>query len=165
MEHKGAFLFLVLFAAIGIALLFLGSPSFTTFLNSDGGLSLFSQGPLNPIKIISGITGAATKALFDIALTIPPESANINPGQSLLTSVALTNFGSEGQTNVSLTYIVTNSRGYVVFIEHENRVVETQESFLKTLALPRLDSGEYHLFSELIYSNTSAIASGTFNVV
>ena len=52
-----------------------------------------------------------------------------------------------------------------MLIEHEKRVVETQASFLKTIDLPDLSYGNYKLFVEMLYSNTSAIATGEFRAI
>lgn len=166
MKNKLALLFLFLFAVFLTGILFSESPpTITTFVRVDGGLPSFAEALAPIVRIITGPTGPGTQALFDIALEIPPRSAEVTSGKNLLISVALTNFGSGELTNISLNYIVTNSRGDVVFIEHEKNVVETQYSFLKALELPNLNKGQYQVFAELLYSNTSAIASEKFKII
>jgi len=113
-----------------------------------------------PVKII------LEKAEADIILIIPEKSKEITPGEDFLVSIELLNFGGPGKTNVSMSYIITNSVGDVVLIEHEKKVVETQQSFLKTIDLPdELTYGDYKLFVEMLYSNTSAVATGEFRVL
>jgi len=83
-----------------------------------------------------------------------------------LVSIDLINFGGPGKTNVSLAYIITNSEGDIVLIEHEKRIVETQDSFLKTIDLPdELKYGDYKILVEMLYSNTSAVTTGEFRVL
>lgn len=119
-----------------------------------------------PVKIILEKAEAIGNALFDIILTIPEKSREITPGEDFLVSIELLNFGGPGKTNVSISYIITNSVGDVVLIEHEKKVVETQQSFLKTIDLPdELTYGDYKLFVEMLYSNTSAVATGEFRVL
>jgi hypothetical protein len=159
------FVVLFLFSAISMGLFFLGSPpSITTFIPHEIVPNIVTEGS-NPITIMSGATVVETTALFDIALNIPKEFVKGNPENVFIISVALTNFGSEGPKDVSLAYIIIDSKGDVVFIEHENRIVETHSSFLKTLDLPDLKQGEYQLYSELLYYNATAIASGKFKII
>ena len=129
-------------------------------------ISLNKEDPYLPVKIILGKAEAIGNALFDIILTIPEKSRELTPGEDLLTSIELINFGDPGKTNISINYIITNSKGDIVLIEHEKRVVETQDSFLKTIDLPdKLKYGNYRLFAEMLYSNTSAVATGEFRVL
>lgn len=118
-----------------------------------------------PVKIILEVAEAIGDALFDIVLTIPEKSREIESGEDLLISLELINFGGPGETDVSIAYIITNSKGDIVLIEHEKRVVETQVSFLKTIDIPDLSYGKYKLFVEMLYSNTSAIATGEFRAI
>jgi len=118
-----------------------------------------------PVKIVRQITKAVSDALFDIILTIPEKSKLIEPGEELLVSIELINFGGPGRTPVAISYIITDSDGNLVLIEHEDRIVLTQMSFLKTIELPELPRDNYKLFVEMLYSNTSAITTGEFRVV
>lgn len=102
--------------------------------------------------------------MFDVKLSIPEKYKLISPGEDVSVIVELINFGEAEKTNVSISYIVTNARGDIVLMEHEKKVVEPQMSYLKTIDLPYLESGNYKLFVELLYSNRSAIANGEFNV-
>lgn len=106
----------------------------------------------------------ATGALFDIIVKIPEAYQEVKSGEELLISVELFNFGGPGKTDVSIAYIITNSEGDVILIEHEERVVETQDSFLKEITLPETRYGDHKLFVEMLYSNTSAVATGEFHV-
>ena len=119
-----------------------------------------------PVKIILEKAEAIGNALFDIVLIIPEKSREITPEEDLLVSIDLINFGGPGKSNVSLAYIITNSEGDIVLIEHEKRIVETQDSFLKTIDLPdELKYGDYKILVEMLYSNTSAVTTGEFRVL
>jgi len=135
----------------------------TTYVESD--IQVTREPYSLPVKIILEKIEAVGNALFDIILTIPGKSRGAISSEDLLISIELINFGEPGKTNVSIAYIITNSKGDVVLIEHEKRVVETQTSYLKTIDLPDLESGYYILFVELLYSNTSAIATEEFTII
>lgn len=105
-----------------------------------------------------------TGALFDLVLTIPEKSKYLKSGDDLLVSLELTNFGGPGKTPTMITYIITNDAGEIVMIEHENREVETQSSFLKEIDLPEGMYGSYKIFVEMLYSDTSASAQDEFRV-
>lgn len=139
-----------------------GSP--TILINSmrgkDGNADM-----LGPAKIILQKAKEATGALFDIVLTIPENSRLLTYGENLPISIELINFGGPGKTNVSISYIITNSRGDIVLIEHEDKTVYTQTSFLKVIELGNAPMDDYKIFVEMLYSNTSATATGEFSVV
>jgi len=152
---------LVMFVGIGVKKE--GLRAFTTYSGDETQAN--EEQTYLPIKIILGKTEPASNALFDILATIPEGSREIIPGEDLLLSIELINFGEPGKTNVSINYIITNSKGDIVLIEHERRIVETQLSFLKEIDLPDLKYGDYKLFVELLYSNTSAIATDEFRFI
>lgn len=137
--------------------------SITTY--PKGKIKAITEAVYMPIKIILEKAEAIGNALFDIVLTIPEKSREIIPEEDLLVSIELINFGGPGKTNVSLSYIITNSDGDIVLIEHEKRIVETQDSFLKTIDMPDLKYGDYKILVEMLYSNTSAIATGEFRIL
>lgn len=132
--------------------------------NNDLSLEKLKRGAAPAVKIIRDSAEKIGDALFDIILTIPDDEILLR--ENLLISVELTNFGSAGKTDVELTYIITDSFGNVVLIEHEKRVVETQLSFLKEINLPNdLGYGNYNLLVEMLYSDTSALASKSFKIM
>jgi len=117
-----------------------------------------------PVAKIIPLEREATGALFDIILLVPEKYREVKSGEELLLSVELFNFGGPGETTVYISYIITNSQGDVVLIEHEERTVETQDSFLKEIQLPEVKYGTYKVFIEMLYSNTSAVATSEFRV-
>ncbi|MBW2988784.1 hypothetical protein KY358_00535 [Candidatus Woesearchaeota archaeon] len=117
-----------------------------------------------PVRIVSWQKESTGDALFDISLTIPAESRRLAPYETLLVQLDLINFGGPGRTDTSISYIITNSFGDILTIEHERRAVETQESFFREIDVSNLQYGDYTLFVEMLYSNTSAIASGEFSI-
>ena len=137
--------------------------SITTYVESENPVKELFNGP---VKIIREATEAIGDALFDIILTIPDKSRQIKPNEDLMLSIELINFGSHGKTDVSLAYIITNSYGDVILIEHQDKVIQTQASFIKEIDLPeKLTYGTYKIFIEMLYSNASAIATGEFEVI
>ena len=143
------------------AVTFLVSPgeSPTSFVQS----SLAEKVASLPL-IIREQTAQALKALFDLHITILPEQKTRSVGQPLSFSVELLDIQSSGAVPITLNYLVTNEKGDVVYIEHEQKVVETQSSFLKELRLPQLSPGQYKLYVELLYSDKSAAARDEFKV-
>lgn len=151
---------------IAVSILIMNQSGFsvTTYLGEKEN-TLIQEISTTFTKIITGETNPTGNALFDIKLTISEKYKLINSGQNISIIVDLTNFGEAGKTNVAISYIITNSKGDIVMIEHEKKVVETQMSYLKTLDLPYLESGNYKIFIEILYSNASATANGEFNVI
>src|SRR3989344_2119448 len=125
----------------------------------------FAQKIASVPVIVREHTAQAVAALFDIHLSILPESKIVEQGEALLVSVELRNLGQPGKVSVNLNYIITNEEGSVVYIEHETKEVETQDTFLKEIVLPKLSYGKYKLLVELLYSDTSAVAQEEFRVV
>jgi hypothetical protein len=154
------FLALAIVGGVCITLLLGGDPSGRSMSSIT---ELFTGGLLLPRIVLE--SGQWNGALFDIVVTVPEESIHLQNGQPLLVTVELTNFGRPGETNVTLTYLIAGDNGRLALIEHEKRVVETQQSFLKTLALPGVAPGQYHLYVELLYSNASAIGTSQFRVI
>jgi len=118
-----------------------------------------------PVRIVRETTEAIKNALFDITISLPEKPKEGVPAKDLLVSVNLINFGEPGKINVSINYILTNSNGDIILIEHEKRTIETQMSFLKTIELPELPPDSYKIYAELMYSNTSAIAAEQFDIL
>lgn len=112
-------------------------------------------------RIINPPSKGNSNALFDVFLTVTEKIVKSN--EDLFLSVELINFGTGDETNVSISYIITNPQGKIVLIEHEDRTVYTQDQFLKQIDLPRLVPGRHNVFVEMLYSNTSATASAEFS--
>ena len=159
-----------LYSLIGVmVVLFIGIVYFSN--NSSGGLTTYLGAPTalavaNPtLKVLPSLGEGAGSALFDVVLTVPEQSKSLRPGEELLVSVELTNFG-EQLTNAEITYIITRvDGGEMVFIEHESKVVKAQDQFLKTLALQELPLGKYYVYVHLLYGESTATASGEFTVM
>ncbi len=138
-----------------------GSNEITTTL---GTLSPPLERLVASLQVIPGPGIGAEQGLFDVILTIPAESISLSPGEELLFSVELTNFGTE-QTEIDITYLIIQANGGdIVYIEHEKRVVENEVQFLKAIQLQDLPFGIYKAYIHLLYANATATASGEFNV-
>lgn len=153
---------LVAIFLIGVVSFSNGGDNKITMLTGSSVASSLSD-TLTAIKVIPTLGIDSGEALFDVTLTIPEKSEVIHPGDSLLLSVELVNFGTN--TDTSITYIVTKEKGGdIVYVEHEDRVVEAQDQFLKTLELQELPYGNYNVYAHLLYGEATAIASGEFMV-
>ena len=159
-----------LYSLIGVmAVLFVGAVYLSN--SSFGGMTTYLGAPpalarTDPtLKVLPSLGTGTGFALFDIILTIPEKSQVLSPGEELLLSVELTNFG-EQLTTAKITYIITRADGgEIVFIEHESKEVKAQAQFLKTLALQELPLGKYYIYAHLLYGESTATASGEFTVM
>ncbi len=147
-----------------IGAVYLSNSSFsgvTSYLGAPTALAV-----ANPsLKVLPSLGVGAGSALFDVILTVPEQSKSLRPGEELLVSVELTNFG-EQLTNTEIIYIVTRvDGGEMIFIEHESKEVKVQDQFLKTLALQELPLGKYYVYVHLLYGESTATASGEFIVM
>src|SRR3989338_1658101 len=136
----------------GISLLSNSGNKVTSFLDSNP-TSLRDIIP--SLKTVPSLGANADGALFDISLTIPEKSQSLSPEEELLLSIELTNIGSQ-ETNVALTYLITRKEGgEIVYIEHENRMVQTQDQFLKSLLLQELPAGNYYVYVHILYNDAT----------
>ncbi len=133
-----------------------GELTFTTYLGEK------AQRGVAITSIVRKGVEKTSDALFDIVLTIPEKSQQISSGEDLLMSIELINFGTEDKTDVSISYIITSEEGDIILIEHESLTVGVQYQFIKEIDLPELRYGKYKILIEMLYSDTSAIATGEF---
>ncbi|MBU0459549.1 MAG: hypothetical protein KKH52_04985 [Nanoarchaeota archaeon] len=159
-----------MFGLIGIILLlfvgvvFFADDSESSFLTTavDSPTVLAISNPT--MKVFPSLGAGVTSALFDVVLKIPVEKQLLVPGEELLFSVGLTNFG-QAQTEAKISYIITRGDGgEIVYLEHEDRLVETEAEFLKILPLQELPYGTYNIYVHLLYDEATATASGKFTV-
>jgi len=117
------------------------------------------------MKAVPALASDGEGSLFDVVMTIPEKMRTIRSGEDLLISMEMINFGESGHTDTELTYIITKEDGGdVVYLEHEERIVETQDQFLKYLELGNLQHGNYKVYAMLVYDNSTATASSEFEV-
>ena len=104
--------------------------------------------------------------LFDASLFIPSLYKTVTPGGTLATEITLFNVGSPRTVDVLLNYRVLSLDGEVVLEESETVAVQDQTSFNKEFYLPQdLEDGSYVLGLEVVYVNSVAVSSSTFDVV
>jgi hypothetical protein len=131
-------------------------------------LSMFSNGGISVsdsiTKVVISQRSQDRGALFDVMISLPEEKSILR-GERLTFATTLYNIGRGGKTDVELVYIVSDNKGNIIYVENENRVVETQDTFVKNLDLGDLRPGSHKLFVELLYSNLTAVASDEFTVL
>ncbi len=106
-------------------------------------------------------------ALFDIAFHVDQKSKEVMAGTEILTTVSLINFGEPGKVVATVVYVVKNANGDVVYELEEQVPVETQNEFVKSLAIPReLEPGAYTIGVTLKYgAGQEAYSEDTFVVI
>jgi hypothetical protein len=102
----------------------------------------------------------------NLAIEIPPEYADVNPGGSLLFTIRVFNLATKGRIDVVLENSIINSQGRVVLDKSETVAVETQASFVRNIAIPSdLPLGKYTLQTRLIYADgTSTVSESHFEI-
>ena len=114
--------------------------------------------------IIVPISIQIGEALFDINLEIPEHSKVISSKEGL--SVLLTLIPAEGRFtgDVVLNYTIKNFDGGIFLNEKETMYVDSIKSFKKDFSLVGIESGDYYLETQLIYTQGIAVASDSFKV-
>jgi hypothetical protein len=159
-----------LYGRVFLAAIFLAGGMYLATGNSTSLLDITGiLGPKNPSPskqlIVQNSLTTSNDALFDVVLNIPEQFKSLLPGNDLLISLSLTEIEKIGPTDVIINYIITSVRdGKVVLLDHESRLVETHDEFLKSLATGNLSSGKYNLMVEMLYSDTWAASSAEFFV-
>ena len=155
--------FVATFLLVAVIMLNQGQFSITTYLGEK--IPIPEENTSGTFTKIITEGKSSGNALFDISLNIPEKYKLIRPYEDVSVVVELVNFGDAEKTIVDVSYIVTSAKGQIVLIEHEERIVETQDSYLKIIDLPYLEKGDYKISVEILYSDKSAIAEGQFSVI
>lgn len=126
-----------------------------------GTISVTSKGITKEIPVSVEVVSAGT--LFDIFVTIPPESLYLFPGQNLPASYNLIPL-TDSVGDVVLKYFIQNEAGENVFSSEETRTILGQENFVKDFTVPETKNGKYLLYTQLVYGDKTASASTWFNI-
>ena len=110
--------------------------------------------------------------LFDINLIPQVETSGaglvskVAPGEFLPLSVKLLNFGNRKKVDVTITYLITNLDGKVIYSAEETVAVETTATFVKTIQIPfETTPGRYIAKSSIAYQDQVAPATTEFPFV
>jgi len=103
------------------------------------------------------------KPLFDIDLEIPLAYKKIDPGEKLKIQATLINLGGLKDKEVSIEYLIKNSKGESILKEEETIKVREQASFSKEFLIPK-DTvlGEYVIAAIVKYKDSIGTASEVF---
>ena len=100
------------------------------------------------------------RALFDVKVDILPSASSkykSPTGMALLDSdklsskVSLLNIGAPGRLNVTITYIIKDSSGKIVYEETETIETEAQNEFIKEFDISKFGNGNYKLITSIKY--------------
>lgn len=106
------------------------------------------------------------QVLFDVKMDIPSGYKEVRPGSDLKAQVTLLNVGPPKKVDVTVTYIIKDKQGNVIYESSETFAVENQTSFVKSFKMPKdLKPGEYIAVIEARYENSFAVSSEFFNVL
>jgi len=101
-------------------------------------------------------------------ITVESEYPNsrLAPGEVLMISVKLANFGNDKKIDVGVNYKISDSKGNIVFEQSETVAVETTASFVKKIQLPEnLAAGTYIVESSLDYPYQNGPAVSKFLLI
>ncbi len=116
-------------------------------------------------EILVVIESQMKRGLFDVRVEIPKEFLTVKKGSDLPININLYNLGDIGRIDANITYVIKNDANKEVATSQETLAVETQASFIKTLAIPSsIPDGNYIVYVRADYQDTSAGASAFFTV-
>lgn len=107
----------------------------------------------------------SSDALFDVSLTISNAYKIFGLGQNLKTFISLLQVGEAEQVDVTVTYLIKDFEGVVLFTETETFSVYKSKSFVKEFPSSTLPSGEYIAGIDVQYPEGFATSSSHFSVV
>ena len=104
--------------------------------------------------------------IFDLKLDIPSAYEKVKAGEELKLKINLFNLGKLKNIKVTLTYLIKDLDGNVIYEESETLTIDEQLSFEKSLMLPKdLKSGAYIAVVNIYYADSFAASSEFFEVV
>jgi len=105
--------------------------------------------------------------LFDVDVNIPEEPALFYPGETLIANVMFYNLGVEGETEVSVEYLIKDPEtDNIVFGEKQTLIIGTSTSLTKAFPIPsNIESGDYVFYVRAVYDSKTASASKWFRVL
>lgn len=133
-------------------------------------LSLFIYATIN-YRLFSHIVNtpksAQNPALFDISIIIPEVYEKVHPGEEILATIKLINFGHIKRADVVLQYQITDIYGNTILEKQETIAIETQASVTRSFYLsPETLPGKYYLSTKVLYGlGEEAIATASFNLI
>ncbi len=112
------------------------------------------------------IPSLASNNLFDVIVKIPQQFQTVSPGDELVASIKLINFGSAGNpVDVIVQYIVEDSTGKIIMQSSQTMAVATQLSVLKTFYInPDLPEGTYKFTARVPSKDIIATSADSFTV-
>jgi hypothetical protein len=119
-----------------------------------------------PSVVLNKPSKTGSGVLFDVFARIPDQFKIIAPGDQLVASISLINFGSSGHpVDVGVEYTIFDSEGHIVFQISETSAVATRLSILKTFNTnPQFKPGIYKLVVKVPSKDLIATAADTFEI-
>jgi len=125
----------------------------------------YIPGTILIMLIFCGAASAAVVQTPEVATSNAGLAVMVAPGELLPISVALSNFGSSGESavDVSITYAIFSSTGAQIFTTTDTVAVETTADFIKTVQIPvGTAPGTYTAKTSIIYGGQLVPASTQF---
>ncbi len=129
-----------------------------------GKISIKTDGKSQSINTIVEII--SKKALFDILLSVFPESRELERGEPLRANITLINLGNLKGVDVEVDYIIKNMDGKAETSQHETRgVLGEQLSYTKEFDTGSLKKGDYVIYTKITYQGAIASSSELFTMI
>ena len=123
------------------------------------------KGPSTEKTIAAVFEVDSAQPLFDVGIDVLAESKSVYPGDNILLDVSLFNVRGFGRVDVSVEFSIKDTKGKVIFTEHETLAVETRTKFTRSLSLPSdLAPGNYVVAVKVIYGDSVGTSSALFEV-
>jgi hypothetical protein len=103
--------------------------------------------------------------LFDSAIEVLNENAQVKSGGKLKTKITLIPMGDPSRLDVFLNYTIEDYNGTIYFSKTESVLVEEQMEFERTFSTNKIPAGSYIIGFVLSYPNGIAPASDHFEIV
>ena len=104
--------------------------------------------------------------LFDVNMDIPSDYKEVERGEDLKAQITLLNVGVPQEVDVSITYLMKDFTGNVIYESSETFAVDKQRSYVKSFPVSSsTELGDYLAVIEVRYSKSFAVSSEMFKVV
>jgi len=108
------------------------------------------------------------KSSFDVEIKIPEEFMQVKAGKEIKVNIVLNTIEEMGIVDINLNYIIKDEGNNVIISEQETLEVSTHSptEFTRNFTIPlEVSSGNYILYTKVIYKGEIASASSWFSVI
>jgi len=117
-------------------------------------------------KTVSVALNVKTKLLlFDSAIEVLNENAQVKQGGKLKTKITLIPMGDPDRLDVTLNYTIKDYNGTIYFTKTETMLIEEKMSFERSFSTNKIPGGKYVVGLMLIYPGGVAPSSAHFEII